>query len=279
MKKYTLLISGLLSIGLCQSQVGINTMNPQGILHIDPLSNTSGVNNALDDVVVTTSGVGLGTTMPSTRLHIKTSGVKIPGVKDTPIPGFRLEDGNEGLTKALVSDATGLATWKDMVLTESIIGVNGSGVNVPLTTTGIFLNTNSYILLPPGRWLVNVVMYVRTPSALAYSLPDGLCWVNSTFAEYNTLGGTDLATTKSGDIEGGALVSGLMWQRYQGGILYGSIVVYNRTASAKQYYYMIGDITDYGDPTGNTNPNAYIVTAGGPWGEDNIVAFRLPDDL
>lgn len=47
-----------LSSFLVQAQVGINTKSPQGIFHIDPLSNTAGGVGLLDDFIVANDGKG-----------------------------------------------------------------------------------------------------------------------------------------------------------------------------------------------------------------------------
>ena len=47
-----------LSTVLVQAQVGINTKNPQGIFHIDPLWNTTGSVGLLDDFIVANDGKG-----------------------------------------------------------------------------------------------------------------------------------------------------------------------------------------------------------------------------
>ena len=52
-----LLILGL-STFLAQAQVGINTKNPQGVFHIDPLSNTVASTGILDDFIVANDGKG-----------------------------------------------------------------------------------------------------------------------------------------------------------------------------------------------------------------------------
>jgi hypothetical protein len=93
--------------GPLSAQVGINTEDPQGLLHVDAKSNTVVVNsnnvlNAEDDVVVTPQGrIGVGTTDPQARLDIRSA---TPGA-------IRIQDGTEGAGKALTSDADGVAKW------------------------------------------------------------------------------------------------------------------------------------------------------------------------
>ncbi len=88
------------------SQVGINTKSLSGIFHIDGKSDNAATPTALqlaNDVIITTNGhLGIGT-LPSARVHIKSS---------TAGKGFRLQDGSEYQDKVLMSDADGFATWK-----------------------------------------------------------------------------------------------------------------------------------------------------------------------
>jgi len=72
-------------------------------------SNASGVAGVSDYVSIATSGgterlrvltngnIGIGTSAPSTRLHI--------------VGGLRLQDGNEAVGRVLISDASGVGTW------------------------------------------------------------------------------------------------------------------------------------------------------------------------
>ncbi|EJL70318.1 hypothetical protein [Chryseobacterium populi] len=76
MKKLLLLACIILGIQKIQSQVGINTPNPQGILHVDGAkdNNTAGVPTLAqqaNDFIITSSGnTGIGTTAPNSTLVI-----------------------------------------------------------------------------------------------------------------------------------------------------------------------------------------------------------------
>jgi hypothetical protein len=78
--------------------------------------------------------VGIGTTTPSTRLHIQ----------NATSPAFRLVDGTEGAAKVLTSDSLGNATWKPLSSsigwgltgnagTDDNINFIGTTDNVPFT--------------------------------------------------------------------------------------------------------------------------------------------------
>nr|WP_297162896.1 hypothetical protein [uncultured Dysgonomonas sp.] len=82
------------------SQVGINTSNPKGLLHID--AGVSG--NGTDDVVITQLGyVGVGTDTPSTQLDIRTT---------SPVKAIRIADGSQSKAKVLMSNQQGQASWQ-----------------------------------------------------------------------------------------------------------------------------------------------------------------------
>lgn len=117
MKFFLCLISGIFSIVFVHAQVGINTENPRGLLHIDaasslattnPTDGTVTVVQALDDVIIDSRGnVGIGTVNPTQKLEIQTGGTAA-----NPVTGFKLVDGSQGADKVLTSDANGIAIWK-----------------------------------------------------------------------------------------------------------------------------------------------------------------------
>ncbi|NDW08805.1 hypothetical protein [Dysgonomonas sp. 520] len=93
------------------AQVGINTENPQGALHIDPKKDTNGSTGTGDDVIVTESGnVGIGTITPQTKL------VVTDGATSTkPKSVLKIVDGNQSNEKVLTSiDNNGNAKWQDL---------------------------------------------------------------------------------------------------------------------------------------------------------------------
>lgn len=265
MNRCFFLIFTLLLINLCEAQVGINVKVPQGVFHIDPKSDTNGSSGIADDVIVLANGnVGIGTTNPEVKLHIKTE-----GTVSNPLSGFRLEDGNQGLGKVLTSDASGLATWMTLVYSDAISYVKPTVCpNLAVPTTNYY-QTNAYIDLPAGRWVVMLVMYLT----LSVST-NQLCIVNSTFADASTIGfsGQTFTQVVTSDIEGARQVTGVSWIDSSGGTMTGAIVINNKSGSIKRYYYMMGGTSAQGTiPVGTQ-----LVTPGGLWGEDNIVAFRIP---
>lgn len=86
------------------AQVGINTKVPQGVFHVDPKGDTSGITGTGDDLIITSKGyVGIGTLSPANHLHID---------KGTASSFLRIEDTTEGTgDKFLASDASGNGSW------------------------------------------------------------------------------------------------------------------------------------------------------------------------
>jgi hypothetical protein len=117
MKKLTLLLAllgGLLTAAQAQTGViGINTVNPQGVLHIDgignnPQSGSVGAAQAEDDVIIDASGrIGIGLPNPATRVDI------LPEPSGTPgDPLLRIKDGTEEEGAFLFSaDDYGTGIW------------------------------------------------------------------------------------------------------------------------------------------------------------------------
>ena len=113
------LLCGLLTAARAQTGIiGINTDNPQGVLHIDGASTTETTNpaasegsiisagQATDDVVVDASGrVGVGLLAP----EIKTKLDILPSSTAGSI--LRIADGTQGAGKYLFSDDDGTGTW------------------------------------------------------------------------------------------------------------------------------------------------------------------------
>lgn len=109
MKKfYTVAIMALPIVAF--SQVGINTTNPLGILHIDgakdnPASGTPNASQQANDIVATADGrLGIGTLSPTARLELNTASGS----------ALKITDGTQGIGKVLTSDASGLAIWQSI---------------------------------------------------------------------------------------------------------------------------------------------------------------------
>ncbi len=161
MKKYILVFSLAVASGL-SAQVGVNTSNPQQVLHIDGRSTTTTANPATgvptaaqqaDDVVVSEKGyLGVGTVAPTTRVEIHSV---TPGA-------IKIVDGTQGDEKVLMSDANGVGTWqmpgalKDVVSGQFYRSSNGGEIGATSDDTTVkYKYLNGDIKLTKGKWIVN----------------------------------------------------------------------------------------------------------------------------
>ena len=132
--------------------------------------------------------------------------------------------------------------------------------------------TGSYITLPPGRWIVNVMMLftVENPSETRnYNI-----WLRSTFQDDTStatlMGGrykysADLAAT-------GVYVSGQMSPAQVSGIVSGAVIINNTSTTNKNYYYVGGFTTI----TGPYTPSKIIPIFGNNSYRENIMyAIRV----
>lgn len=181
MKKITLLT--LLTVSVCvYSQVGIETANPQGVFHVDPLKNNPVVlppdaSQSADDFIVDNSGnTGIGTVTPVQKLQIIGDDVKHPIVlTNSPnlASGIHLEQlaiddsGNVGV-KSSVGTIASVFT-----IQSEVRGLNmssgSSNVNIPLSSDQMIYNTLSSTL---GTDTVSGIQhsYITIPVTGAYEI-------------------------------------------------------------------------------------------------------------
>ena len=291
MNKNIIISIGLLLSGFSYSQVGINTANPQGIFNIDGGKDNPTTGSAhtqaqqLNDFTVLANGnTGIGTIVPDKKLHIETGGTAA-----SPVTGFKLVDGNQGAGRVMMSDANGVGTWKINSM-HIINGVKGAGVDLVLSNSSNkknwsnpndhasgFKSTGSHITLPPGKWQVNVTMLIpyNHDNGAGLTANDWL-WVRSSFSESASdvtvspdILSNGLTKYASGNFQGPTL-GGATSYASRFGMLLGTIIINNVSASAKTYYYNIGgwEISAAGLP-------GKLDNIGGGWGEDSITAFPI----
>lgn len=118
---------------------------------------------------------------------------------------------------------------------------------------------NSYIDLPPGRWIVYNVQLLHPTN---YSTT-GYIWVRTTLSD-----GT-ACTGPSGDIIGSFLISGLLPHDSWYGLLSGQIFINNTSGNVKRYYHCgCKEAYNY-----NADLNNFSTTR---WGENQL--YALPAD-
>lgn len=174
----------------------------------------------------------------------------------------RISDGTQAAGRVLTSDAAGNASWQQSAI-QNIVGVLGLGVNIPYTQTSSYLQTGSYIDLPPGRYVVNVSMLLSKYS-LTYSPNNSFFWVRSSFSL--SAGVNPLPTT---DIVGSNLCSGNFPGSSVYALLSGMVIINNASAVTRRYYYIAGSVV------ANNTTETLGAFGGAYWAENNIIAYRL----
>lgn len=155
-KKYIIILSGLILPFTSQAQIGINTENPKGLLHIDGAHTTATTNpilgsistaQAVDDVIITPNGnVGVGILSPTAKIHITAT---------NSTPSMRIEDGTQGKEKILRSDANGNTSWINQLSSGGFIynilgGATYPNNQVNLVKTMPITETGNYLVII--RW-------------------------------------------------------------------------------------------------------------------------------
>lgn len=254
-----------------QAQIGINTELPQTLLHIDAKSNNSIVGaptaaEVLDDVVVTSEGnIGVGTITPKRKLHIVTGG-KVA----TPKVGLRIEDGNQGLNKVLLSDANGVAKWQPAPTPSALLAYrNPTAPNIP-TNVSTFYNTGSYIDLPPGKWFVTVNTLVYAGVSASSSIHDRL-FSHASFTETSAMSTTLTTANISVDVKDKKQIAKMLVKRSYN-VLIGSFIIINSTENTKRYYYMFGAVVQLGTSLGTGN---FSKVAGTANAENTMVGIQI----
>ncbi|MEN3040262.1 MAG: hypothetical protein ABDH66_01815 [Bacteroidia bacterium] len=236
---------------------------------IDFYTNGTGAANRWGQVhamSVVNGRVGIGTTNPhpGTKLHTVgdgTQGVILPQVALTganvwsPVAGSPT-DGM--LVYNTASAGTGQNTvspgyyywragrWRrfsENGYAGAVIGVLYGSTQDITTNAPSWQYLNSYIDLPPGRWLVFSTQLLRLPSG--GQLPTGQAiWVRTTFSESSTWSGF------SPDIVGAPLISGVLPSNTSYSLVTGQVFIHNQSGATKRYYYF-GNKEPYGGTTEN----------------------------
>jgi hypothetical protein len=207
--------------------------------------------------------IGIGTITPTEKLDIAGK--------------IKITDGSEGVGKVLVSNAIGVGSW---VTTNSIktavSGVFiGGGANIGAGTSvggggSSALYCQTYIDLPPGRWMV-FGTYLLLSDQFSASIPPLITgesvWVRCLFSS------NDLVYTATSDVISGGLISGVLSGPNEFGLANGQTIIENPNppGGAIKRYYMWASVEKYG-----TTPTNFFVTAiGGSWGENQLTAIPM----
>ncbi len=263
-KYYLLYLLFIIPSWIINAQVSINTKNPNtGALHIDSKGNNPLVatnSSSEDDVFISSQGqIGIGTVTPASQLHV----VSNPLVSKA----IMIEDGSQGYSKLFGSDSQGNGLWKYAGETQIARGNIGNGITVVAnnySSSTTFVDTGSYLDLPPGRWLVTATMKIMLTNTTQNNA--AAVWARSTFS--NTQGGLN-----SSDIIGARYISGLGVTATPN-TLNGFIVIVNSSQTTKRYYYSVGWFTLLAGMNTSTVISSF---AANTVNENNILAFKMSD--
>lgn len=289
------LITTINFLTLSFGQVGINTQNPQGILNIDggkdnPITGSGhSADQQLNDFTVLANGnVGIGTIAPSQKLEIQTG-----GTESSPITGFKLIDGNQRKNYVLMSDADGIGTWQLVTMK----GINGTFVAANSNNNRYYfasnednyVNTGSYIILPPGKWRVDLTQLLRPAYTNNQTLTaNDYIFIRFTFTDSASsvlpMAGSNFDSgvieLVSGSYSGPTTTSVLKY-----GVLNGYVVIKNETNSEKNYYLLAGNSLASNsyrpeDVNGTTKIGSFFFQNIGSssWRENRMVAIPLSDN-
>lgn len=235
-------------------RVGINTRTPVSTLDVHATNSSTPLQYWRDNYsnilvsILSSGNVGIGTSTPTTKLEVRSN----------TQGAVKIADGTQGDGKILTSDANGVGTWQ-AAKTDIVLGTLGSGGIIPCDTRDLH-STDAYIILPPGKWVVNVTMVLALPPR-SYDV-----WLRSSFRD------SPYASSISNDIASSAkLVCGFISRYGTYGILTGSIILHNRTTTNKTYYYTAGNTIITGPYTAMNFDN-FAATS---WSENIIYAIRV----
>lgn len=219
---------------------------------VNPASGTAIASVPVRMTISGAGNVGIGAPAPSNLLHVNsaTSGA------------VRIVDGTQATGRVLTSNATGVGTWQPVGINNVVGYISNVGVTINYNTA-LYLQTGSYISLPPGRYAVNVNMLMARAS-LVISPNDSFFWVRSTFSDSGLPN-----PSPSGDIVGSDLISGNHPGTSYYSMLTGTVIINNPGPFTKNYYYVAGNCV-------STNTTQNITGFGSTyWAENNIIAYRL----
>lgn len=234
------------------AQVGVNTTNPMGSFHVDGnkdngTSTTLTASQQANDFIVAsaTGNVGIGTTSPTTKLHINSA----------TSPAIKIVDGSQAAGNVLMSDANGAGSW--VTLTKAVVGTFGSGYSGAVSNKDVY--TGVSITLPPGKWMVLTNIVLKAATAPSASSNQG-AWVRLGWS--NTQNTSDTTTTQiTANLSSGAYVSPYAFAS-------GTTIINNTSGATKTYYLNVFGVNIYG---GYSSTWSAIGAASYP--ENSVIAY------
>lgn len=143
---------------------------------------------------------------------------------------IKIADGTQAAGRILSCDATGTASWvNSTAITSAVTGVfAGGGTNLTTAMGAAYLNT--YIDLPPGKWIVLGTYLLSQGGSGGPMLAGQSMWVRTFFSSSN------VANVPTGDIIGSGLMSGSIGYPSPFAVINGQNIVNNTSGTTKRYY-------------------------------------------
>jgi hypothetical protein len=142
----------------------------------------------------------------------------------------KIADGTQAAGRILSSDANGVASWvNSTAITSAVTGIfAGGGTNLTTAMGAAYLNT--YIDLPPGKWIVLGTYLLSQGGSGGAMLAGQSMWVRTFFSSSN------VANIPTGDIIGSGLMSGSIGHPSPFAVINGQNIVNNTSGATKRYY-------------------------------------------
>lgn len=206
--------------------------------------------------------VGIGTTNPQANLHmVGTRRFENATVNSVPVGAV--------LT---ATDTNGTAEWK-RASANVVTGTVAGGINIKFENDPEKRYTGNYIILPPGKWIVNITQLIRIKGSLAPG--DGM-FVRGTFSDENLAIGAP--GTQSADVIRPIYMSfmvignnGNVGGTTINDVKTGSVYINSTSGANKTYRYIVGTTSLAGNPSSTTTIEGF----GYNWAENSIYATSI----
>jgi len=216
--------------------VGIGNINPGYILDVNnrmrirsggDFSNTAGVWFNRTDNAALQAFVGIETDN-TVGFYGSSSGWSF--TMNTNTGKVKIADGTQAAGRILSSDANGVASWvNSTAITSAVTGIfAGGGTNLTTSMGAAYLNT--YIDLPPGKWIVLGTYLMSQGGSGGAMLAGQSMWVRTFFSSSN------VANIPTGDIIGSGLMSGSVSYPSPYAVINGQNIINNTSGATKRYY-------------------------------------------
>lgn len=176
-----------------------------------------------------------------------------------------IADGTQAAGRILSCDAAGRASWVDNAAYNSSVSGVFAGGGVALTTSMGSAYMNTYIDLPPGKFIV-MGTYLAAQGGSGGPMTSGQSmWIRTAFSS------SAVSNITSADVVGGGMMSGSIGYSYPYAVINGQTIINNTSGATKRYYVWGNMSTSGGQPIG------FALAGFGSnfWGENQLIAVPI----